>query len=225
MQLYSGTRMSQNWEKEKLVAGLDEAGRGPVFGPMIMCGALFESGKLDELKMYGVRDSKLLSHSRRVMLSREIRRLAVRIEIIEIEPADIDRIREVEKINLNELEAMKFAEIIDSLSPEIAYVDAADPDPSMFESRISKYLTKSPRLVVENFADRKYVVVGAASIMAKVRREERIAELKRKYGDFGSGYPSDPRTVSFLRRWIEEHGDLPPFARRSWITAKSLLEK
>ncbi|MEM2782912.1 MAG: hypothetical protein QXQ55_03890, partial [Candidatus Hadarchaeales archaeon] len=77
-------------------------------------------------------------------------------------------------------------------------------------------------LKVENSADRKYTVVGAASILAKVRRDARLAELKKKYGEVGSGYSHDPLTISFLRRWVEEHGELPPFARKSWETCRRL---
>jgi ribonuclease HII len=64
----------------------------------------------------------------------------------------------------------------------------------------------------------KYPIVSAASILAKVRRDTVISELKRLYGDFGSGYPSDPKTVNFLREWIlKNRGDLP-ILRRSWGT-------
>jgi ribonuclease HII len=76
--------------------------------------------------------------------------------------------------------------------------------------------------VVENFADRNYIVVAAASIVAKVRRDQRIAELCQRHGDFGSGYSSDPRTIAFLERWVREHGKLPEFARRSWETAQRI---
>ncbi|MEM2875251.1 MAG: ribonuclease HII [Candidatus Hadarchaeales archaeon] len=211
--------------EKTMIAGLDEAGRGPVFGPLVLCGAMFERSKIRRLSEMGVRDSKLLSPSRRERLSAEIHGIAEKIEIVEIPPGEIDQRRREENVNLNELEAMGFARIIDSLDPAIAYIDAADPDSSMFESRVRRYMKRSPELIVENGADRKYTVVAAASIVAKVRRDARISELREKHGDFGSGYPSDPRTISFLRDWVQRHGDLPPFARRSWITAKRLLQK
>ncbi|MEM2878453.1 MAG: ribonuclease HII [Candidatus Hadarchaeales archaeon] len=210
---------------KKIIAGLDEAGRGPVFGPMVICGAMFDRENLKKLGDIGVRDSKLLTPRRREMLDREIRSIARRIEIVEIQPQEIDRLRMEENVNLNELEAMKFAGIIDALRPDIAYVDAADPDPSTFERRIRKNMKSGTELVVENAADRKYTAVGAASIVAKVRRDARISELREKYGDFGSGYPSDPRTISFISRWVEEHGELPPFARKSWVTSQRLNPK
>jgi len=205
-----------------MIAGADEAGRGPVLGNMVLCGILLDEQALDELKAAGVKDSKLLSPKRRETLAKLIAERAAKFEIVELSPAEIDELRLIKKINLNEIEAMNFARILDRLKPKIAYVDSADPNPEMFKERIERYLRTRPKLVVENYADRKYVVVSAASIIAKVRRDERIAELRRKYGEFGSGYPADPRTVDFLERWVREHGELPKFARRSWETAQRI---
>ncbi|MBA7502281.1 Ribonuclease HII [subsurface metagenome] len=205
-----------------MIAGLDEAGRGPVFSNMVLCGVLFDERMLDELKAAGVRDSKLLSPKKRGILAKFITEKALKVEIIELSPAEIDELRLVKKINLNETEAINFARILDRLKPKIAYVDSTDPDPAMFKGRIQRHLRTKPKLVVENFADRKYVVVGAASIVAKVRRDQRVAELRLKHGDLGSGYTSDARTISFLERWVREHGKLPEFARKSWKTAQRI---
>lgn len=209
----------------QMIAGADEAGRGPVFGAMVLCGVLLDERALDELKSAGVKDSKLLSPKRREALAKLIAQKARRLEIIELSPAEIDELRLIKKINLNEVEAMNFARILDRLKPRIAYVDSADPNPEMFKGRILRHLRTRPKLVVENYADRKYVVVSAASIIAKVRRDKRIAELRREYGEFGSGYSSDPRTIAFLERWMREHGKLPEFARRSWETAQRIENK
>jgi len=208
-----------------MIAGCDETGRGPVFGPMVLCGAMFEQRALDELKTAGVKDSKLLSPKRRETLAQIVTEKALGIEIVEFSAAEIDEFRLVKKINLNELEAKTFAQIIDRLNPKLVYLDSPDPNPKLFEQRIRKYIKTEPKLVVENFADRKYVAVGAASIIAKVRRDQRIAELHKLYGDFGSGYPADARTIAFLERWVREHGKLPDFARRSWETAQRVEEK
>jgi len=192
---------------------------------MVLCGAMFEQHALDQLKSAGVRDSKLLSPSRRESLTKLITEKALKIEIVELSAAEIDELRLVKKINLNEAEAMTFAKIIDRIKPSIAYIDAADPNPEMFKGRIQRHMKSKIELVAENFADRKYVAVAAASIVAKVRRDQRIAELHKRYGDFGSGYPADPRTIAFLERWIREHGKLPEFARRSWETAQRAEEQ
>ncbi len=203
-----------------MIAGADEAGRGPVLGNMVLCGVMFEQHALDELKAAGVKDSKLLSPAKRESLAKLITEKALKIEIVELSPAEIDELRLVKKINLNEAEAMTFAKIIDRLKPSIVYIDSPDPNPKMFKERIQRHMKCKTELVAENFADRKYVVVAAASVVAKVRRDQRIAELRQRYGDFGSGYSSDPRTIAFLEKWVSEHGKLPDFARKSWETAR-----
>ncbi|HDI12811.1 MAG: ribonuclease HII [Hadesarchaea archaeon] len=205
-----------------MIAGCDEAGRGPVLGNMVLCGVKFDQRVLDELRAAGIKDSKLITPKKREMLVRVITEKASGVEIVEFSPSEIDEFRLVKKINLNELEARTFAQIIDRLKPRLVYLDSPDPNPELFEQRIRKYIKSKPQLVVENFADRKYVAVAAASIVAKVRRDQRIAELRQHYGDFGSGYPADPRTISFLERWVREHGKLPDFTRKSWWTAQRI---
>jgi len=205
-----------------MIAGCDEAGRGPVFGPMVLCGVLFEQGTLSGLRAAGIRDSKLLSPSRRETLSKLIVEKALGIEIIELAPAEIDEMRLVKKINLNEIEAMTFAKILDRLKPKIAYVDSADVDAKRFKETIQRHMKTKTELVAEHYADRTYPAVSAASIVAKVRRDQRIAELCKRHGDFGSGYSSDPRTIKFLEKWVREHGKLPEFARKSWETAQRI---
>ncbi len=189
---------------------------------MVLCGANFEQHVLADLKSAGVKDSKQLTPRRRETLCKLILEVASGVEVIEIPAAEIDDSRLVQKVNLNELEARSFARIIDRLNPELVYLDSPDPNPKLFETRILRYLKSRPKLVAENYADRKYVAVSAASVVAKVRRDSRIAELAHRYGDIGSGYPADPVTISFLKNWVREHGSLPDFARRSWVTAQRI---
>jgi ribonuclease HII len=76
-------------------------------------------------------------------------------------------------------------------------------------------------------ADAIYPVVSAASIIAKVRRDELIEELKKELGiDFGSGYPSDPKTKEFLIKWGKKHsGKFPEIVRQSWQTVENIREE
>ncbi|MEM2889739.1 MAG: ribonuclease HII [Candidatus Hadarchaeum sp.] len=208
-----------------MIMGVDEAGRGPVLGNMVLCGALFDQRTLEELRAIGVRDSKQLSPRRREILAKVIAEKARGLEVVEFTPSEIDDYRLVKKINLNELEARTFAGMINRLKPELVYLDSPDPNPKLFERRVKKYLNFAPRIVAENFADQKYTAVAAASIVAKVRRDQRLAELRQRYGDLGSGYPADPVTISFLKRWVKDHGSLPDFARRSWETARRIEEE
>ncbi len=205
-----------------MIAGADEAGRGPILGPMVLGVVLSDERVQEELKSDGIRDSKILSPKRREKLAELIRKKASKVEIIEISNVEIDESRLVKNVNLNELEAMKFAQLIEKLNPKLVYMDSPDPNPELFEKRIRKYLKVRPKLVVENFADRNYPLVAAASIVAKVYRDHCVAKLHGRYGDFGSGYPADPRTITFLNSWVQEHGKLPDFARKSWATARRI---
>ena len=120
------------------------------------------------------------------------------------------------------------AEIIKEGRPNVVYIDSPDVVPSRFKQIILSYLPEDLRnitIVAENKADKKYAIVSAASIIAKEIREMRIKELKRKYGDFGSGYPSDLRTIEFLRRYYKTNKCFPPIVRESWSTLKKILQK
>jgi len=207
-----------------LVAGVDDAGRGSVIGPLVIAGVLVEEKDLSKLIQLGVKDSKLLSPSRRVNLAVEIKRLALRHVVVKLSPAEIDKVVETgRKLHrLNRLEAQAMAKVIEQLKPDIAYVDASDVLEERFKQHILEYLPFKVEVVSEHKADRKYPVVSAASIIAKVERDREIAELKANYGDFGCGYPTDPKTVRFLQQCLESLGEYPEFVRRSWKPAKKL---
>ena len=205
-----------------LVAGVDEAGRGCVIGPLVIAGVLAEVGNLPILANLGVRDSKLLSKQKREFLATEIVRLTEKHLIVKLKPAEIDRVvesgRKLHK--LNRLEAERMADIIDALDPEEAYVDAADVLEERFKHHIQEQVKGRARIVSKHKADRIFTVVSAASIIAKVERDKEIDLLKDKYGDFGSGYLTDPKSMAFLRQWLRTNGDYPEFVRKSWKPAK-----
>ncbi len=208
------------------VAGVDDAGRGPVIGPLLIAGVLVEEKNLPTLKNLGVKDSKLLSPHRRVQLAEEIKKLALKWHFVKLSPAEIDDVVENGKKlhKLNRLEARAMAEVIASLKPEVAYVDASDVLAERFGEHIQECLPFKVKIVSEHKADKKYVVVSAPSIIAKVERDKAIEELANKYGDMGSGYVTDPKTVAFLKRWVKKHGSYPDFVRKSWKPAKKLME-
>jgi ribonuclease HII len=207
-----------------LVAGVDDAGRGCVIGPLVIAGVLMKDNELPKLVRLGVKDSKLLSPRRRETLAVEIKRIALKCNVIKLPPKDIDKVVETgRKLHkLNRLEAQTMAKIIESLAPDIAYVDASDVLEERFGQHISELLPFKVEIVSEHKADRKYPVVSAASIIAKVGRDKEIAKLKEKYGDFGSGYPSDPKTITFLRQSLKKFGEYPDCVRKSWKTAKKV---
>ncbi|MEM2300183.1 MAG: ribonuclease HII, partial [Candidatus Hadarchaeales archaeon] len=201
--------------------GIDEAGRGPVIGPMMICGVLLKRENIEYLKGLGVRDSKTLTPRKREELAKVIRRISSKYEILRVSPEEIDRARRKEA--LNELEAEKFALLIDRLGPDEVYIDSVDPNPERFRARLMRHVHHVPaKIVIENFADKKYIPVAAASILAKVERDRTVMMLREKFGDFGSGYPSDPKTIKFLKEWKIRYGKFPDFVRKSWKTLERL---
>jgi len=206
------------------IAGIDDAGRGPIIGPLIIAGVLLAEEDLSNLKPLGVRDSKLLSPQRREQLAVEIKRLAIKYHVESLSPAEIDKVVETGRRlhRLNRLEAQVMAKVIEALKPDVAYVDASDVLANRFKEHIMEKLTISPEIISEHKADAKYPIVSAASIIAKVERDKAIQELKEKYGDLGSGYVTDPKTVRFLEKWLAKHGSYPEFVRKSWKPAKKL---
>lgn len=206
------------------VAGLDDAGRGPIIGPLVIAGVLIDDSRIQELVSLGVKDSKLLSPSTRSRFEEKIKQIVERYEYVELTPDQIDLVvHKAKKLQrLNFLEAKAMAEVISQLKPDVAYVDASDVLCERFAKHILENLSFQVRIVSEHHADRKYPVVSAASILAKVRRDEEVARLQVEYGDFGSGYVTDAKTISFLENWIEKHGAPPPIVRRSWKTLKKL---
>ena len=200
---------------KKLILGIDEAGRGPVIGPMIICGVVVEKRVVSELARIGVRDSKLLSPEKRERLKSLIEERAMRWEFVEITPSEIDRYG----ISLPQIKGICY--LIDKLCPHVVFIDAPTSNPASYKRKLKALLKeKKIELVVENFADRKYSIVSAASIMAKVERDKHIKALSLKYGDIGSGYPSDKRTIEFLKKCMREKRKFPEIVRKRWKTAK-----
>jgi len=206
-----------------LVAGVDDAGRGPVIGPLVVAGVLFEESATPKLRPLGVKDSKLLTPRRREGLEPEILSLAVRHKVLFLSPHEIDahvlQGRRLRKLNW--LEAKAMAKVVEELHPDIAYLDASDVDAKRFGTQVQELVSFPVRIVSKHHADKDNFVVAAASILAKVNRDRAVAELRRAYGDFGSGYPSDPRTIRFLRDCVR-NGAFPDCVRRSWKTLKRI---
>lgn len=205
-----------------LISGVDEAGRGPVIGPLVIAGVLFKENDLPKLVNLGVKDSKLLSPQKRETLAVQIRELALKWHIVLLSPAEIDRVVESRRKlhKLNRLEAQAMAKVIAVLKPDVVYVDASDVLADRFEEHIAENLSFSPKIISEHKADVKYPVVSAASIIAKVERDKVISQLQKKHGNMGCGYPSDSNTIKFLEDWIRKFGSYPDFVRKSWKTAK-----
>ncbi len=209
------------------VAGVDDAGRGPIVGPLVIAGVMMDEEEVPRLAPMGVKDSKLLTPESRSRLAEKIRDIALKISYDELSPSQIDEVvlkaRKLQKLNF--LEAKSMARVIAELRPKAAWVDASDVKPERYARQILDELPEGMKrmvLVSEHKADRKYPIVSAASIMAKVRRDAAISALWEEYGNFGSGYVTDPVTMEFLRRWRRTHTDYPPMVRKSWKTLREI---
>ncbi len=204
-----------------IIAGIDEAGRGPALGPMVIGLAVGNEKDIEILSTAGAKDSKLLTPIQREKLYLSLQEI-VKKETIIIKAKELDTL--MDKQSLNEIEAMKISELLNSLKkkPDIVYIDCPDTLPNSFIQRLKKYLKFKPHLIAEHKADSKYPIVSAASIFAKVERDNEIKKLEKKYGNLGSGYPSDPETIDFIKKWLKEKGELPEFARKKWATNQRL---
>ncbi|MFH1331768.1 MAG: ribonuclease HII [archaeon] len=200
-----------------LVLGIDEAGRGPVIGPLVISGVLIEEEKQDKLKAIGVRDSKLVLPQKRSTLFKKIKLIAKRHKILIVGPKEIDEaVNGKDGLNLNWLEAIKSAELINDLQPERVYIDCPSPNKSAYVSYVRRFLNnKEVEIIAEHKAESKFPVVAAASILSKVTRDEEVKKLEEKYGEIGPGYQSNPITKKFIEENWERH---PEIFRKSWMT-------
>jgi ribonuclease HII len=210
-----------------LVAGVDEAGRGCVIGPLVVAGVVVSDEKLSDIAALGVKDSKLLTPKKRSMLFQEITNLVQDFKIIKIPPAEIDKAVDcqIPLHKLNRLEAKTMAQIVEHLSPNKVYVDAADIIEERFATHISECLSIKPKIISKHKADQLYPIVSAASIIAKVERDKELELLKNEFGDLGSGYLHDKKTKTFLVEWLKTNKDYPPCVRKSWKPAKKALNE
>jgi ribonuclease HII len=189
-------------------------------GPLVVGAVVVKEGFEEDLGSIGVKDSKLLTPKRRSILYDEIRARAKGWMALRISPVEIDAyVSKGKKYRkLNYLEAIYMARLINELKPDKVFVDAPDTNPLRFAKDLQEILGFKCNIISEHRADSKYAVVSAASIIAKVERDRAVDRLRRRHGDFGSGYPSDPITVGFLRDWLEKKGSKPDFTRKSWKT-------
>jgi len=209
--------------KDFLIAGIDEAGRGAVAGPLVVAGVCCDRKAEALLRKMGVKDSKLLSPARRERHAEAIGKTVKDTVVIKVGSCKIDSHRKG-GMNLNQIEAIKMAEVASFLRPHRVYIDSPDRNIYKFKKFLEKMIQHDPEIILEHKADVRYPVVSAASIIAKVERDREVAKLREEHGNLGSGYPSDPQTQEWLRNWISGNRQFPSFIRRSWIPAE-LMER
>lgn len=209
-------------KKQKTVMGIDEAGRGPVIGPMVVCGVYVNENTLEEIGSMGLKDSKKLSAKKREEFDARLRTFCD-FELFILHAHEIDA-RVSSEDTLNQLEVNCFSHLIKSKKPHVAYVDACDVNAERFGVNIKKNLDFELEIVSEHEADSKYPIVSAASIIAKVHRDSLIEGIAEAFGeDIGSGYPADPVTIEFLKSYYKKNKKLPECARKTWKTSSAVI--
>lgn len=227
-----------------MIAGVDEAGRGPVLGPLVVAAVMAKSHTA--MRNLGVADSKKLSPAKREELAPLIRKKALAVEVRVV---SVDELNErMTHATLNTIEVEAFGELLSRLQPKEACLDACDVDAERFGRLVAQRVGPPPaaelatdsraagkapaeavlashtmRVRSEHKGDDRWPLVAAASIIAKTERDRLVAELEAEYGPTGSGYASDPATKRFLESWHAEHGELPACARRHWETSRRLV--
>lgn len=207
--------------------GLDEAGRGPVLGPMVVAGIVIPEKKEKIIERMGVKDSKRITPKRRAVLYRKLTRM-FDYETVEISAKDIDLLR-AKGVNLNQIEKLAMMRIIAKLKADTIIIDSLDIKEGRLEEEMQNFVGEGTKVIAEHKADDKYLVVGAASIIAKTKRDEIINQINKEYirstgnkDGIGSGYPSDPKTKNFLKNY--KYDEMPDFVRRSWGTVQRIKE-
>lgn len=209
---------------KEIICGVDEAGRGPVIGPLVIAGVTVHDEQI--LDSWELKDSKKILPKKRLILSKKIMENVHSFKVLIIKANDIDDMRKV--MTLNEIEVHAFSTIIKKLRPTRCFVDAADVKADRFGKDIARSFTHPPEIISEHNADDTYPIVSAASIIAKTRRDQEVKIIedtlqKRLPLPLGSGYPADPVTKHFLTSWVEKYHTLPPHTRKSWKTSKQIL--
>ena len=204
-----------------IICGVDDAGRGSMVGPLVIAGVTIDKKNLKKLKSIGVQDSKKLSPKTREILYKKIIEIVDKYYVVRIPPKTIDS--NVFKHNLNHLEAKNMAKVIKKLKPQTAYVDSCDVDYKRFGKEIS-LLSGNSKIISRHHADSRFVVVAAASIIAKVSRDKSIHRLKKNY-DLGSGYPSDRKTVKCVKKLLLHTKQSYSFIRMSWKPVQKIIKK
>ena len=191
----------------------------------MICVYVVKYEKHQDLKKMGAKDSKLLSKNQREVLYPQLQNIAADIKVKHLSPAEIDELRKSYSLNVIEQQIMlKLAKEVKH-ELEAIYIDAADVNEKRFGLVFEKEFPRA-KIISKHKADKHFPVVSAASIIAKVERDREVESLNLEMNeDIGSGYPSDPKTKSFLKKYYSQHKKFPPFVRESWETAKKIKKE
>ena len=228
--------LGQRAAAEGLCLGVDEAGRGPVLGPMVYACAFWAMSDQAEMAQREFDDSKKLSEDQRDGMFEEIEnddKIGYVICELSAKSLSEQMLRVPEPISLNKIAHDATVEMISrviaaGLSIKEIYVDAVG-NCETYERMLSSIFPDS-KVCVRPKADSLFKVVSAASVCAKVSRDKAIAEwVFEEPGieastEWGCGYPGDEKTKRWLSENIEPVFGYPSIVRFSWQTTKTILE-
>jgi len=128
----------------------------------------------------------------------------------------------MKKMSLNDIEARVMAELTKEVKDADIMIDLPDRYFWTFRKRMAVFGVE--KFEAEHKADENYSIVAAASICAKIMRDAKIEEIKQLVGDFGSGYPSDPKTIAAVKD-KKMLASLKPFIRERWKTLENIKQR
>ena len=218
------------------VLGIDEAGRGPVLGPMVYGIAFCPVEKNGDLKELGVDDSKALKEEQREALLEKLIAnsdyIGWAIHILSPKYISNSMYRRG-KYNLNTMSHDTAIGLVQlaldkGVSVSEVYVDTVGP-PDKYQAKLEAIFPEL-KITVSKKADSLFPCVSAASICAKVARDKALREWKfQEKSDFtttwGSGYPGDETTKKFLQQNLNAVFGFPSIVRFSWKTAEKIMEE
>jgi len=232
------------WEKlpdeanmdELFAMGIDEAGRGPVLGPMVYGCAFCPIKDKDNLQKLKVADSKTLTEYQREILFTKMKNtkyVGWMVEVLDADELSMKMLK-LSKINLNTISHDAAITLIrrvlaKGIKLKEIFVDTVGV-PSKYQAKLEQ-LFPDIEITVSKKADSLFPVVSAASICAKVIRDHRLKNWKFKEQrleishNFGSGYPSDPTTKRWLQQNLDPVFGYPSLIRFSWKTCSAILKK
>ena len=210
-----------------IIAGIDEAGRGCVLGPMVLAICAIDEKKDGFFRDIGVKDSKLLSKQKREDLFSVIEQNCIEYKIIVVPAEELNIL--MDGYSLNEIEAQKVVDLLKAIkSADKVILDSPDTIAEKYTKRVRSILKKEDNkkfdklnILSEHKADYKYMSVACASILAKVTRDKLMNKL---VGFELSGYSSDPKTIDYLKNYFLEHKKFPEFTRLKWKTVDNIVK-
>ena len=200
----------------RLTLGIDEAGRGPAIGPMVIAAVAIDSRTAAALTRKGLRDSKAYgagddAHAIRSELARDIRARAVFVATIEVEHDEIDS-----RVCRNELNVLE-RELATKLIEHAPACDKIIADGKRMFAALGQ---RFPQFLSVDRAEEHHAAVAAASVIAKTIRDERFNQIRARYepevGPIAGGGYANAHTRKWLRTYVERHRRLPDEARRTW---------